>query len=146
MLFRSDPSGLGYAYENLAGLLAKGLEDIDLFMNSRDKYISKIPKRGVKDKSGDKRGKIFISYSHADKKWLDLLQTHLKPLTSSRDLEFQIDATNHIRPGSKWRDEINTAIGESDVAVLLVSPDYLASDLIYDSELPLLLKIGRAHV
>jgi cellulose biosynthesis protein BcsQ len=135
-----DPSGLGYAYENLAGLLARGMEDIDLFMNSRDKYIGKISKRGVTEKTGDKRGKIFISYSHSDKKWLELLQTHLKPLASSRDLEFLIDATNHITPGTKWRDEINTAIGESNVAVLLVSPDYLASDLIYDSELPLLLK------
>ncbi len=41
-----------------------------------------------------------------------------------------------IRAGSKWRDEIRAAVERANVAVLIVSADFLASDFVRMNELP----------
>src|SRR5262245_7148278 len=46
---------------------------------------------------------------------------------------------NEIKPGDVWDREIRHAIRESKAAVMLVSSNYLASDYIQSSALPLLL-------
>lgn len=81
---------------------------------------------------------VFISYSHKDKKWLQMLQTHLKPLMRGGDLLVWDDS--RIQPGTNWRGEINDAINAANIALLLVSPDFLASDFIAHNELPPLLE------
>jgi hypothetical protein len=45
-----------------------------------------------------------------------------------------------ISPGRKWRDEIGASIEQAQIALLLVSADFLASDFISKNELPPLLK------
>jgi hypothetical protein len=80
------------------------------------------------------RTKVFISYSHADKKWLERLQRHLKPLVKESSLDLWDDT--HIRPGDDWKQEIRTALGTAQVAVLMISADFFASDFINETELP----------
>ncbi len=86
--------------------------------------------------------KVFISYSHADKAWLDRLKRHLKPLVREGQLDCWDDS--HIRPGDDWKQEIRTALDTAQVAVLLISADFFASDFIDENELPPLLAAAQA--
>jgi hypothetical protein len=94
------------------------------------------------DESGN-LGKVFISYAHEDKKWLDRLWVHLKPL--ARDGAFDVWADTRIKVGQSWRSEIQEAIKSANVAVLLISEHFLASDFIAQDELSPLLQAATSQ-
>ena len=81
--------------------------------------------------------KIFVSYSRKDAQWLEELQVHLKPLERESDFVWWDDTG--IPPGEKWQEAIKRAIDTAEVAVLLISPNFFASDFIAGEELPQLL-------
>jgi len=87
------------------------------------------------------RTSVFISYSHADSVWLDLLNTHLKPLI--RDHKVEIWSDQKLRKGEQWRERIHAQMAKAKVAIFLVSASFLGSDFIHAEELPPLLKAAK---
>ena len=85
--------------------------------------------------------KIFISYCHKDKEYLDRLLVHLKPLKKQGLVDPWVDTK--LVAGDDWKKEIKTALNEARAAILLVSADFLASDFIVDNELPPLLQAAK---
>ena len=88
---------------------------------------------------------IFISYAHKDnknadpaKRWLDRLREQLEPLVQQG--EIAVCSDQDIDLGDDWHDHIQKHLNGAQAAVLLVSPAFLASKYIRNSELPVLLR------
>lgn len=85
--------------------------------------------------------KIFLSYSHADVRYMKRLELFLKPLENKGIVDVWVDT--RIEPGQEWRMEIKKALEAATVAVLLLSQDFIASDFIRTNELPPLLSAAK---
>ena len=81
---------------------------------------------------------VFISYSHMDEKWKDLLRPHLEVLEQTGRIDIWDD--RKIDPGGKWFNDIKGIMDRAAVAVCLISADYLASDFCTKQEIPYLLE------
>jgi SAM-dependent methyltransferase len=69
---------------------------------------------------------VFYSYSHRDERWRIELEKHL----SIMKLQGIIDSWHDrkIEAGKEWKSEINAYLNASQIILLLVSSDFLASD------------------
>ncbi len=82
--------------------------------------------------------KIFVSYSRKDAAEKDELLTHLGVL-QGQDL-IVVWSDDRIGAGANWREEIEQAMAQADVAILLVTANFLNSSFIRSNEVPHLLK------
>ena len=76
--------------------------------------------------------RIFFSYSHKDEALRDQLETHLAMLKRQGFIEAWHD--RRITAGTQLDRSISTQLEAADIILLLVSPDFLASDYCYDRE------------
>lgn len=76
----------------------------------------------------------IISYAHHDHAGCERLQVHLTAL--SRGFGFNIWHDERLDAGYRWHEGILAEIARSDLIVLLVSADFLASSYIHEHELP----------
>jgi hypothetical protein len=88
---------------------------------------------------------VFISYARADnqssdpqRRWLDRFVEFLRPLVRQED--FTLCSDQDIKIGQNWHQHIQAHLNGAKAVVLLISPAFLASDYIANSELPVILK------
>jgi hypothetical protein len=86
---------------------------------------------------------IFVSYSRKDEKWRQQIVKGLNKGGLAADYVLWDDW--HIRYGDEWWQSINEALGTARVALLLVSPDYLAAEFITNVEVPRLLELRERN-
>ena len=91
--------------------------------------------------------RIFISYSHKDQAVLERLHTHLAPLRSEGLIDTWYD--RQILAGGRIDAEIDRELESCEFFLMLVSPDFLASDYCVNREMSRALERHRddaAHV
>ncbi|MBF0148361.1 MAG: SUMF1/EgtB/PvdO family nonheme iron enzyme [Magnetococcales bacterium] len=90
---------------------------------------------------GRSKSKVFISYSREDN---HILKSFIPfKNTLERDGLVVVWTDREIQTGKKWREEIKKALSEANTAILFISQTFLASEFIYNEELPPLL---HAHL
>lgn len=77
--------------------------------------------------------KIFISYSHEDEKYKVQLLNHLSSLKRREIIKEWHD--RKLIPGEDWDGTIKQELIDSDIILLLISSDFLASNYCFDVEI-----------
>ena len=76
---------------------------------------------------------LFFSYSHADEAHRDQLEKHLSALQRQGLITSWHD--RRISAGSDFAGAINENLESADIVLLLVSPDFIASEYCYEREM-----------
>ncbi len=90
---------------------------------------------------------ILLSYAHEDDEWRQQLRTHLAAL--EQDFGVRIWDDRAIPAGGEWKEAIEEQLRTADIVLLLVSPDFRASEFIRSVELRQALErhdLGEARV
>ena len=74
----------------------------------------------------------FYSYAHEDAELRDRLAVYLAPLRRKGKIVEWHD--RRIEPGTDWDDEISNQLDTANLVLLLLSPDFLASDYCFGVE------------
>ncbi len=76
---------------------------------------------------------VFLSYSHRDESLRDALSTHLALLEREGTIRTWHD--RRIGAGEDRKGEIDGYLESADLILLLISPDFIASDYCFDVEM-----------
>src|SRR5690349_269648 len=85
---------------------------------------------------------IFFSYTHADEAWRKKIETSLSTL--KRQNLIKIWSDHNILGGSEWEDILNSHLQNAPIILLMISPDFMASDYCYSTELVEAIKLHDA--
>ena len=89
--------------------------------------------RGGKLDEDDQPLRLFYSYSHKDENLRNELETHLKLMNRQHLISSWYD--RNIEAGDDWKRNIDENLERADIILLLVSPDFIASDYCYEVEM-----------
>jgi hypothetical protein len=84
---------------------------------------------------------VFVSYSHKDVRWKDMLEPFLEALENYNKISYWVD--HQIEVGKDWDKEIKKGMEKAQVAICIISINYLSSVFIKKKEIPYLLKKKR---
>jgi len=90
-------------------------------------------RRAKIDKKGAPVSTLFFSYSHADESLRDQLEKHLSGLRRQGVISSWHD--RRITAGTELAEAIDSHLDTADIILLLISPDFIASDYCYEREM-----------
>ncbi len=76
---------------------------------------------------------LFYSYAHKDEKLRNELEKHLFHLKRLGSIVEWYD--RDISAGTEWEYEINAHLNSASIILLLISPDFMASEYCYSTEM-----------
>ncbi|HEY1430493.1 MAG TPA: toll/interleukin-1 receptor domain-containing protein [Stellaceae bacterium] len=82
----------------------------------------------------DRPRQVFVSYAHEDEVWKERVVEALRPLETQRRIAAWHD--RKLVPSEDWARTIDARLAESDVFLLLISPDFIASPFCRVTEVP----------
>ena len=86
---------------------------------------------------------VFIAHCFPEKKWLDRVQTALKPVAGGEGIVVWDE--RRLRGSGTWKTELPEILASRKVALLIVSDLFLESDFVTRAKLPALLERERAQ-
>ena len=87
--------------------------------------------------------KFFVSYAHANHRAkAQFMALFTEQTAVAKRFDYQCWSDTDLCVGDDWRQSIQTALAETDVGLLLISPAFLASKFIVEQELPTYLAHG----
>ncbi len=87
--------------------------------------------------------RLFCSYSHQDEALREALDVRLKILQRSYPIQNWHD--RRITPGENWSEQLDRNLEQADIILLMVSPDFIASDYCYQIEMNRALELHAAQ-
>ncbi|MEQ1746850.1 MAG: TIR domain-containing protein [Saprospiraceae bacterium] len=133
-----DKGGLGYAFENLAALIASGLEDTLRFLNERDGFVRSYQKQynfkletveinlsaeDVQMEITNAPFLIYVSKVPSDDDVVMPIVDGLRKLQGKYEIGVWDDSM--ILPGDEWDSEIKKHLSASDIVLFFVSENSL---------------------
>ena len=85
-----------------------------------------------------KVNRIFVSYSHKDRDWVDRLRVMISPYLRTAESELDFWDDSRLQAGHQGNTEIRSALDYAGVAVALVSSNFLSSQYVTENELPVI--------
>jgi hypothetical protein len=131
----------GYSHDHLRSLArTKRVEALKIrdFWLLRRRALLDYPTS--KEERRSARPTVFVSYSHEDRREKDALLSHLGVLVADDVINLDVWTDDRIPAGADWEAAIGRAINSAQIAILLISANFLSSEFIIRRELPKLLR------
>ncbi|OWY22947.1 TIR domain-containing protein [Sphingobacteriales bacterium UPWRP_1] len=87
--------------------------------------------------------KLFIAYAGQDAAYCHQLRQHLAALERMEQVQIWYDG--EIVAGQDWETELLNHLQTADIILLLVSPDFIASDFCYETLFPIAIKMHKSQ-
>jgi len=147
-----DKGGLGYAYENLAALIANNLEEALRFMSERDGYVRMLwEKRAYAAEQAETHkpaGSVlpdtlnapiltFVSRVSSDVKVVEPVVAGLRAIEEKYGMTIWDDS--QILPGDEWDNEIKKHLAAAEIVLFFISDNSFKSTYFNEVELKMAL-------
>jgi internalin A len=137
-------------YNDLLAMEAKGLAEFPKVVGAEIRtykisdLLNGVNLPGYKNEMRSEAGgvSLFFSYAHQDERYKNSLVTHLQLLRRQGTISTWSDRKTGA--GENWREQILKELEGADIILLLISPDFLATDFCYNVELKRALERHRA--
>lgn len=128
---RNDITPHFYDYEDLERRKSKGKTTVECEKSYEEVNVISLIVNVLS--TPKKKWKVFYSYSHKDKDILENLDVHMSSLKRNDKIDSWYDA--NLLPGQDWDKEIGKQLRNSNMIILLISANFIASDFCYLKEM-----------